>query len=322
MVYNERVYRSYNGPGDGESIGYTGGSGGAIGAVIGAAAGLYDSYQNRKASKENTNRTIAAQKAEAELAYQRSVEMWHLQNQYNDPQSQMQRFIAGGLNPHLIYGQGNPGNASSPPQYQPASMQYKYEAPTYGAAIQTILPTLMAVGTWMQNMRKSEVEIDRSSTETERARQMIDYLTRANPKLLDRLDNQLSLYPYQSQIMSLQADTARAKLFELGNEFKYKYGDDLWRDSGIPGSARELGGTRKLQLMQELFKTKLLEAKSSYTDLDITDPQALMQMVLGGVMGLAGQTLRLSTHRRPKVTTEVEERMRTGRSRIRRRTTH
>lgn len=39
------------------------------------------------------------------------------QNKYNSPASQMERYRAAGLNPNLIYGQGNSGNQASPVQY-------------------------------------------------------------------------------------------------------------------------------------------------------------------------------------------------------------
>lgn len=42
------------------------------------------------------------------------VNMWNLQNEYNTPGMQMQRLTEAGLNPHLMYGQGNTGNASAP----------------------------------------------------------------------------------------------------------------------------------------------------------------------------------------------------------------
>ena len=42
-----------------------------------------------------------------------NLQMWHAQNEYNNPKSQMQRFMDAGLNPHLIYGQGTPGNSPS-----------------------------------------------------------------------------------------------------------------------------------------------------------------------------------------------------------------
>lgn len=46
-----------------------------------------------------------------EQAY--NLELWHLNNQYNSPASQMQRYQDAGLNPNLIYGQSNTANAAS-----------------------------------------------------------------------------------------------------------------------------------------------------------------------------------------------------------------
>lgn len=289
---------SYFAPGPGSSPdGYGDPSGGIVGALINTGAGLYDSYKNRQQSKENVNKTLAAQKAEAELAYQRSVAQWNAQNLYNSPQAQMQRFIQAGLNPHLIYGQGNPGNASSIPQYQPANLQYKYEAANYGQSIQTLLPTLMAVGTWMQQMRLSEVQIDRGATETERARQMIDFLMQKNPKELETIDNRLSLFPYQRSMQETQMGRSFVALSDMQQDYRYKYGEDLFES--LVGTVRNppIGGLRRLQFIEEQSKAKLLDAKASWSEFDITDPQAIMMMVLQGVMGLAGQTLRLSTHR-------------------------
>jgi hypothetical protein len=38
---------------------------------------------------------------------------WNMQNEYNSPAAQMERYAKAGLNPHLIYG-GGPGNVSAP----------------------------------------------------------------------------------------------------------------------------------------------------------------------------------------------------------------
>lgn len=40
------------------------------------------------------------------------------QNRYNSPASQMARYREAGLNPNLIYSQGNPGNQSQPVQFE------------------------------------------------------------------------------------------------------------------------------------------------------------------------------------------------------------
>lgn len=51
----------------------------------------------------------------AAIQNQYNIDMWNRQNEYNSPQAQMQRFSEAGLNPNLIYGQGNSGNATSAP---------------------------------------------------------------------------------------------------------------------------------------------------------------------------------------------------------------
>lgn len=49
---------------------------------------------------------------------QKNLEMWHLNNAYNTPAAQMQRYRDAGLNPNLMYQQGSVGNSSSAPEYQ------------------------------------------------------------------------------------------------------------------------------------------------------------------------------------------------------------
>ena len=58
---------------------------------------------------------------------QQNIAMWEMQNAYNTPAAQMQRYQDAGLNPNLIYSQGNPGNAAQVGQ----SQQAKYNAPDY-----------------------------------------------------------------------------------------------------------------------------------------------------------------------------------------------
>ena len=58
----------------------------------------------------NTNRTNYQI---AQDANKRDLKLWQLQNEYNKPLAQMERFKEAGLNPNLIYTQGNAGNASS-----------------------------------------------------------------------------------------------------------------------------------------------------------------------------------------------------------------
>lgn len=77
-----------------------------IAAGVSAIGNIIGNAQQRSA-----NRRLAQFQADANERY--------LQQQlsYNSPQAQMSRFQQAGLNPNLIYGQGNPGNQSAPLQY-------------------------------------------------------------------------------------------------------------------------------------------------------------------------------------------------------------
>ena len=64
-----------------------------------------------------------SRRKEADRAFNRSKAMFDYTNQYNTPARQMERLKAAGLNPALMYGQGNTGNASNPPQQQAAEQK-------------------------------------------------------------------------------------------------------------------------------------------------------------------------------------------------------
>ena len=67
--------------------------------------------------------TIGAQKRAATTAYKRQKEFWNMQNAYNTPKAQMERLKAAGLNPALMYGQGNTGNAQGLSSVSKADVQ-------------------------------------------------------------------------------------------------------------------------------------------------------------------------------------------------------
>lgn len=63
----------------------------------------------------NSNQDLANQ------SYRQQLDMFNRQNEYNTPENQMKRFQQAGLNPNLIYGQGNAGNSPViTPKYEPA----------------------------------------------------------------------------------------------------------------------------------------------------------------------------------------------------------
>lgn len=77
------------------------------GAIIGAGGGIIGSAID-----------AISQIGQNKKAREHQEYMYDKQNAYNTPTMQMQRYKDAGLNPHLIYGQGNSGNAGSPPPLQ------------------------------------------------------------------------------------------------------------------------------------------------------------------------------------------------------------
>ena len=99
-----------------------------------------------------------ANKGLAQYSFNKNVEMWKMQNEYNNPKNQMARFTEAGLNPNLMYGKGTPGNATTMPQYQalPSSGQ------TFGQSVaglqgmqQMDLTKEQIEGTYLDNWLKA-----------------------------------------------------------------------------------------------------------------------------------------------------------------------
>ena len=93
-------------------------------SLLGSALGFGSQKKTNKANMELAKYQNEWQTQENEKAYQRNLQMWNLQNEYNSPTQQMARLRSAGLNPNLVYGSGVTGNsAGSTPQYQPADIK-------------------------------------------------------------------------------------------------------------------------------------------------------------------------------------------------------
>lgn len=101
-------------------------AGGIPGAVVAGssalanlAGGWFSSSSQKKINESNqqfAEKMYAQQKAD-------NLDFWNMQNAYNSPEQQMQRYTAAGLNPNLIYGNGagssNAGSIATPTYHMP-----------------------------------------------------------------------------------------------------------------------------------------------------------------------------------------------------------
>lgn len=89
-----------------------------IAGIVAGVAALASSIIGTTSSKNQMQRTNAANMELAKYQADRNEAFIDKQNAYNTPAEQMKRFDLAGLNPNLMYGQGTPGNQSSPARYE------------------------------------------------------------------------------------------------------------------------------------------------------------------------------------------------------------
>lgn len=114
-----------------------------------------------------------------------NLKMWNLQNEYNSPSAQMQRFRKAGLNPNLVVSQGSPGNASSVPSSSPA--HYNQPKADWGEVI-SFMDTLASIQL-KENQAKNELKKGVILDEQGYQQQMENYFNWNYPGLANDIEN-------------------------------------------------------------------------------------------------------------------------------------
>ena len=105
----------------------------SAGALIGIGSAI--SGVNTVGSLLGQGLSYKKQKALAKYQYDLNMQAWREQTAYNTPAAQMQRLVDAGLNPNLVYGNGNVANAAdSPPQYEAPRVNFDTN-PNFGQGI-------------------------------------------------------------------------------------------------------------------------------------------------------------------------------------------
>lgn len=200
-------------------------------AIIGASALISGLLANRAKKKE---REYAKQ--ESELAFQREREMIAEQNEYNSPANQMSRYQEAGLNPNLVYSQGQPGQQSSTASYQPSRGEFHPMA----------IPDILSM---YQNFQMNQAQVDSVRANTENVRQRTineaerNFLLRIQGKTGEvDLKQKEYLYPYQAAIVGNQARASEAKLAQE------------WQ------RVTNLAQTGQMQVLEQEYKRKAMTA--------------------------------------------------------------
>lgn len=224
-------------------------------ALIGVGANVLGNLFN-VGSQRQAN---AANMELAKFQWEKNLEMWNMQNEYNLPVNQMKRLRAAGINPVMAFSGGQvSGNvAPNAPEYKAPQMQATQvdssglasigsayiqakqsekqmelmdtQAELNRAKVATenmvaLLRELQGTKQWMDNQYFSDVAPILKET-LEYNRDLISSKKRFSDLQGDNLDNELKLFPLkqnyiESQIKSLDASTRYTLLRSVGEEIE------------------------------------------------------------------------------------------------------
>lgn len=223
-----------------------------IGQLLNSIGQVWSQRIASKTAERNTDLTNQANRELAEYQYQKNLENWHMQNAYNTPEAQMKRFKDAGLNPNLIYGQGNAGNASEIKGYQAPRMEYNYK-PSFDP---------LNVISAFQNFQLQRAQIDNVKADTELKSANAQYRSESMKDALDLLYERRLITSQQREKMATELGWYNA---DIGWTPQRK-GQQLL-ESQL--TARQENIKRTRQDTERLFyDTKMKEAMSNFYDIN------------------------------------------------------
>lgn len=171
-----------------------------IGSIIGGGASLIGNLLGKKSSEKAIDKQNRYNRELLEYQYDRNLEMWNLQNQYNDPSAQMQRYSRAGLNPNLIYGAQNTAGAVSVPSAQKAEAFSDYQDFGIGQSINQVMSGIQ-MSAYLQKNKAEIKNLDVNSRKT-----AIEAIRSAIQVTRDRMQNRMLSNELSYQIHNLNAD--------------------------------------------------------------------------------------------------------------------
>ena len=235
--------------------------------------GIINTFVNHVLGTEVANTAWERKQAADNLAYQRQVQMWNMQNRYSSPAAQMQRYVAAGLNPNLIYGQPQAGN--SIPSVSEGGATQPYFSPIKSDFLSSFLQlksydlNASKVAAEIRNieadtaMKQSQTDTNIFNLETEKGRKDLkDALLRAG--LTEKQANTAVLNAQVNYIASqINLNDLYSKGLKFDNEFKERTLENRILNSALANayldsqikfinSRSDLSKVEKQKLIQEI----------------------------------------------------------------------
>lgn len=229
----------------------------------------------------------------ARYTFDRQQDMQWAQNRYNEPASQMSRYQAAGLNPALVYSQGNPGNQSAPvrfPDVQPGNFQQGYA---------DLIPKLMQYKLMESQVDLTQQKVLESGVKQDLQKAQRD-LVRANPYMKEEYVS--SLVTQLSSAARIKEQEANFLTSSTSRSGTTTY-SDVYADStnGMQRMAKEMDlleqkfnlGVADQQVKAQILRSK--EFQNALQDIQLKwmrDKEITPQHIYQGIMILLGKLMR------------------------------
>lgn len=209
----------------------------------------------------NIQSQIAAQKQEAEAQRRWNERMWTLNNRYNSPSAQMQRLRDAGLNPDLMYSQGNVGNSNAPAEgYQQPDMSAIGTKPTIGSMIQQGLQNDI-LSAQAENIKadtaNKQADTDKKGAETDILLSDAKFRDALNQNQLDLGASTIDLNSSQMNLNDFQINKLRSECKKIDAE-TYVLNE---RIGEIRASIQNMEADAALKRIEAALATPLARAK-------------------------------------------------------------
>lgn len=280
------------------------------GSIIGSSSSAAAQSKANETNLQIARETNAANAALAQQQQNWNIDLWNMQNEYNTPAAQMQRYKDAGLNPNLIYGSGSgsSGNATAVSSVAPARMERASVQPVnYFQGIAQGMSQAMSA--FLQSQQLSVAE-KRAEADLTRTASNVD-LNISRQGLIQAQTFSETLRPEQiaANINKLNQDTAR-QFVETGIRSSFQIHSDIYykqqveaqalsmklTNSQIDKVAYELGHLLPLQasqisvMIQNLragMTLRELESQLKQTDVDWKTADKIINAITGVLSGIS-----------------------------------
>lgn len=214
--------------------------------LVGGLVNAISSGQQNKKSRQFAEQMYQRQHAD-------NLAFWNMQNDYNNPASQMKRLQEAGLNPNLVYGQGSGGAAGqASPVKTPDVQSPQFKTPEWGSAISGAGSMLQQI--YDLDIKQAQLDNLRTDNTVKLEEAALKEAQRSNiQQNTSRSKFDLEL---DSELRQISADARRANLRKLQTDIEFQLNTDE-RQAAMNAATLTESAERVLNLRVQRANSKI-----------------------------------------------------------------